>query len=83
MFTSSSRYSTLTQQVARDIEEEIRKGVLRESLPGERQLAETRQVSRRTIRAATEILREKKLIRKLHGLPTRILDAPAVRSHVT
>lgn len=77
MFTSSSRYATLTQQVARHLEEEIRRGVLRESLPGERQLAETMQVSRRTIRAATDILREKKLVRTTHGVPTRIVGVPA------
>jgi DNA-binding LacI/PurR family transcriptional regulator len=77
MFTRSSRYSTLTQQVARNLEEQISQGVWRDSLPGERQLAETMQVSRRTIRAATEILRQKKLIRKEHGVSTRVLAAPA------
>lgn len=76
MFTSSSRYSTLTQQVARDLEDRIRRGVLRDTLPGERQLAETMQVSRRTIRAATDILREKKLVHTVQGVPTRILDTP-------
>ncbi len=76
MFTNPLRYSTLTQQVARALEEEMRRGVLRESLPGERQLAETMQVSRRTIRAATEILRGKKLVRKAHGRPTQIVANP-------
>src|SRR5829696_8588860 len=77
MFTTSSRYATLTQQVARNLEEEIARGIWRASLPGERQLAETMQVSRRTIRAATEILRRKKLIHKEHGVPTRVITAPA------
>src|SRR5687768_9604369 len=78
MFTRSSRYATLTQQVARTLEEQISQGVWRDSLPGERQLAETMQVSRRTIRAATEILRQRKLIRKEHGVSTRVLAAPSL-----
>ncbi len=76
MFTSSSRYATLTQQVGRQLEDEIRRGVLRETLPGERQLAETMQVSRRTIRAATDLLREKGLVRTMHGAPTQIVGEP-------
>lgn len=79
MFSSSTRYSTLSQQVAKELEESIRHGLLRESLPGERQLAETMQVSRRTIRAATEILRERKLVRTAHGRPTRIVAVPPDR----
>jgi DNA-binding FadR family transcriptional regulator len=77
MFTRSSRYSTLTQQVARSLEDQIAQGIWRDSLPGERQLAGTMQVSRRTIRAAREILRQKKLIRKEHGVSTRVLAASA------
>lgn len=76
MFTRSSRYATLTEQVVRQLEEEIRHGVLRDSLPGERALAARMEVSRRTIRAAVQILRERRLIRTAHGAPTRILGAP-------
>lgn len=80
MFTSSPRYVTLTQQVARTLEEQIRAGVLRDSLPGERSLAASMQVGRRTIRAATEILRQKKLIQTTHGVGTLILKAPEPES---
>jgi DNA-binding LacI/PurR family transcriptional regulator len=76
MFTSSSRYATLTQQVVRQLEEDIRHGILRESLPAERELAARMEVSRRTIRAAVQILRDRHLIRTAHGAPTRILGAP-------
>ena len=72
MFTSSPRFLTLAEQVARTLENDIRRGALGGSLPGERQLVETLQVSRRTIRAATEILRQKKLIRTAHGLNSMI-----------
>ncbi len=80
MFTSSPRYSTLTQQVAQAIEEQIRAGVLREALPGERRLGASMQVGRRTIRAAVAILAARTLVRVAHGLPTRILRPPAVRA---
>lgn len=87
MFTRSPRFLTLAQQVARILEEDIRRGVRRDTLPGERSLAESLQVSRRTIRAATELLRKKKLVVTTHGAETRILetrprdsDANALRS---
>lgn len=80
MFSSSPRYSTLTQQVARLLEEQIRAGILRDSLPGERSLAASMQVGRRTIRAAAAILRQKKLIRTAHGAETKILKAPEARA---
>ena len=80
MFTSSPRFATLAQQVARMLEEDIRRGVWRETLPGERQLAATLQVSRRTIRAATVILSEKKLIHTVHGAETRVLKPQSGRS---
>lgn len=76
MFTSSSRYATLTQQVMHRLEEEIRHGILRESLPGERVLAARMEVSRRTIRAAVQILRSRRLIRTAQGAPSRILGTP-------
>ncbi len=73
MFTPSSHYTTLAQQVARDLERDIRSGILRESLPGERKLAVKLQVSRRTIRTATEILEQKHLVQICHGKETKIL----------
>ena len=79
MYTSSPRYSTLAQQVAGMLEEQIRSGILRDSLPGERSLAASMQVGRRTIRAAAAILRHRKLIRTVHGAGTRILSTPEVR----
>lgn len=74
MFSSSPHYLTIAQQVARRLEDDIQRGVLRESLPGERTLAETLQVSRRTIRTATEILLRKNLIRTSRGSHSRILS---------
>ena len=72
MFSNSTRYLTLAQQVARYLEDDIRRGVLRESLPGERKLVEKLQVSRATIRAATKILRQKHLIQTSRGSHSRI-----------
>lgn len=80
MFTSSPRFLTLAQQVARVLEEDIRRGALRGILPSERQLVEKLQVSRRTIRAATEMLARKKLIRTAQGVETMIL--PPVREPI-
>ena len=80
MFTSSPRFLTLAQQVARVLEEDIRRGALRGILPSERQLVEKLQVSRRTIRAATEMLARKKLIRTAQGVETIILPLSGSRS---
>ncbi len=80
MFTSSPRFLTLAQQVARVLEEDIRRGALRGILPSERQLVEKLQVSRRTIRAATEMLARKKLIRTAQGVETMILPRSGSRS---
>jgi len=82
MFTHSTRYSTLSQQVARSLEDDIRRGILRECLPGERKLAETLQVSRRTIRAAVQILCHKNLAHRTHGMETKILKRPEAGSSV-
>ncbi|WP_414664375.1 substrate-binding domain-containing protein [Horticoccus sp. 23ND18S-11] len=79
MFSSSPRYLTLVQQVARRLEEDIRRGVLRESLPGERELVAKLQVSRRTIRAAVRILGEKHLVCTSRGVTSRIIGRPRVR----
>ena len=62
MFTSSPRYSTLAQQVANALENEIRQGNFKDNLPGERWLAESMQVSRRTVRAI-QVLQNKNVLR--------------------
>jgi DNA-binding LacI/PurR family transcriptional regulator len=76
VFTSSVRYSKLSQQVAKALEEDIRRGIWREVLPGERHLAEAMQVSRRTVRAAVGILRQRKILHTAHGAGTKILRRP-------
>lgn len=58
------------------MEDEIRRGVRRETLPGERELAGSLQVSRRTVRAALALLRQRKLLQTAQGAETKILAVP-------
>jgi DNA-binding LacI/PurR family transcriptional regulator len=60
----------ITEQVALFIEDSINKGNLEEGsiLPSERRLCEIYKVSRITVRSALEILRERGLIEKHHGI---------------
>ncbi len=62
--------------MANRLEDEIRHGVLQAILPSERQLVDRLQVSRRTIRAATAILAERRLICTAPRCETRILALP-------
>lgn len=75
MFSASPRYARLSQQVAATLEEGILRGKWKASLPSERQLAETLLVSRRTVRAAIELLRQKELVGTSQGAGTKILRA--------
>jgi len=76
MFTSSPRYATLSRQVARAIAEKIRQGEFGASLPAERWLAQSMQVSRRTIRRALLLLRKEELLATIPGRETRIAQRP-------
>jgi len=79
MFTSSPKFATLSRQVAHALAERIRSGAYSGGLPGERWLAASLQVSRRTVRAALALLREEKVLKTIPGQETRILQEPPPR----
>jgi LacI family transcriptional regulator len=71
------RRLSLVAQTAGILKKEIEAGAWPEWLPGERQLCETLQVSRNTLRAALALLKKERLIRAEHGAGNRILpDRP-------
>lgn len=80
MFTPSPRYATLARQVARDLAGQIGRGEFGANLPGERWLAESLQVSRRTVRAALGLLRQEEVIETIRGRETRIALRPRRRA---
>lgn len=72
MLNASGPFSSLAQQVARAIAQNIERGVWADQLPPERYLARTFQVGRRTLRSAIEILRKEKVLFTIPGLGTQI-----------
>ncbi len=80
MFTPSPKYATLSRQVAHDLAEQIRRGVFAGGLPGERWLAGSLHVSRRTVRTALAVLRQEKIVETISGQETRIIQAPPPRA---
>lgn len=76
MFTSSPKYATLSRQVAHAISERIRHEEFGPSLPAERWLAQSLQVSRRTIRRALQHLRQERILSTIPGQETRIVQRP-------
>lgn len=70
---SKRRFTSLAAQVADVVRQEIQRGTWSEWLPGERQLTETLQVSRKTLRKALAQLRTEKIVAAVHGLGNRIL----------
>jgi DNA-binding LacI/PurR family transcriptional regulator len=60
-------------QVAEILRDEIRRGLYRDVLPGEWELSEHLQVSRPTLRAALQILREEGKLRTVKGQRTRLI----------
>lgn len=58
------------EQVADDIERRITAGEITVKLPAEKDLAEEYQVAYVTVRHATAILRERGIIRTVHGRGT-------------
>lgn len=69
------RFTSLPAQVADVVRQEIQQGTWSEWLPGERQMTETLQVSRKTLRKALAQLRREKILEPAHGLGYRILSA--------
>lgn len=61
--TMTSSYQSISAQVAESLRAALRSGDWEETLPGERQLAERLNVSRKTVRRALAMLRNEGLIR--------------------
>ena len=76
MSTSPHRYPSLPAQVATRIIVEIEKGTWTGWLPGERDLAKTLQVGRKTLRKGLCQLQRDGVIDTQHGLGHRIIAAP-------
>ena len=77
---SNRRFISLVAQVADVIRQEIQRGTWPEWLPGERQLTETLQVSRKTLRKALAQLQAEKLVESVHGLGNRVLSSTRTSS---
>jgi DNA-binding LacI/PurR family transcriptional regulator len=73
MPAASQRYQSLATQVATRIVAEIQKGAWGSWLPGERNLAKTLQIGRKTLRKALVQLQRDGAIETRHGLGHRIL----------
>jgi LacI family transcriptional regulator len=73
------RYSLVSQAVS-ILRNSIEQGLWQEWLPGERQLCESLQVSRNTLRAALEQLKREGLIDSRHGAGNRINVRPKTRA---
>ncbi len=63
-------------QVARLLAERIASGELTGRMPAERALAEEYEVSYGTVRRAIAILRDRGLVRSVHGRGTFVADRP-------
>lgn len=74
MSSAPQRYQSLTAQVAGRIAGEIRKGTWSGWLPGERDLAKTLQIGRKTLRKALGQLQRDAVIETQHGLGHRIVS---------
>ena len=69
----SSLYQSLSGQVAASLREEVQAGSWKKVLPGERQLAERLNVSRKTVRKALALLRGEGLIHTERNRPSVLL----------
>lgn len=72
MLNAPGQFSSLAQQVAKVIGQNIERGIWAEQLPPERYLAQSLQISRRTLRSAIEILRKDNVILTMPGLGSQI-----------
>lgn len=79
MQSGAQRYQSLTSQVSTRITAEIEKGTWSGWLPGERDLAKTLQIGRKTLRKALGQLQRDGVLATQHGLGHRIL-APSPSS---
>lgn len=78
MTSRAENYQSLAAQVAQRIEQEIASKTWVGWLPGERAIAETLQISRKTVRKALGILQRDGAIKTAHGLGHEIVaKAPA------
>ncbi len=75
MTASIHRFTSLPAQVSDALREKIRSNIWNEWLPSERTLAETLQVSRKTLRKALAQLQREGTIETVPGLGNRIADA--------
>ncbi len=75
-----SLYQSLSAQVAATLREEVHTGGWKRLLPGERQLAERLNVSRKTVRKALAVLRSEGLIRTERSRASTLVKA---RAHAT
>lgn len=75
MPTSSARYQSLPAQVAARLAEAIEQGAWGTWLPGERALAKSMQVGRKTLRKALSQLQRDGALETRHGLGHRIVSA--------
>ena len=75
-FASTMRFHSLPAQVADYLRAEIARGRWTDSLPGERALAETLHVSRRTLTAALAQLQQAGMIKSEPARGHRIVPAP-------
>jgi DNA-binding LacI/PurR family transcriptional regulator len=73
----SSLYQSLSTQVAATLREEVRAGSWKKILPGERQLAERLNVSRKTVRKALALLRGEGFIQTERNRPSALLRTGA------
>lgn len=68
-------FQTVASQAADVLKEEIAKGTWKNALPGERKLALSLKVSRKTIRSALAELRAEKVIQSRKGRPNEIANS--------
>lgn len=80
MTAGTDHYRSLAAQVAERIAREIRSKTWVDWLPGERGVADTLQVSRKTVRKALALLQRDGMIRTAHGLGHKIVGDSAPRS---
>lgn len=71
---------TVASQITAHLRAEIARGTWRGWLPGERQLAQTLQASRNTVRAALEQLKADGVVATVKGVGNRVAAEPRVRA---
>lgn len=76
---AADHYQSLAAQVAARITREVRDKTWVDRLPGERTIADTLQVSRKTVRKALALLQRDGIIQTVHGLGHEIVGRPQQR----